>query len=84
MSASDLVPRVLLLITDLERENAELQVQLKEQEDERLLVQITGPNRTPIYYEGSLKNGASGPGRNEWCHFNEDDEGNTNNNGILL
>jgi len=57
--ASDLVPRVVLLVTDLERENAELKSELNEQEDERLLVQITGPNRTPIHYEGSLKDGHS-------------------------
>jgi len=64
MSASDLVPHVVLFVTGLERENAELKSQLKEQksqlkerEDKQLLVQITGPNRTPIYYEGSMKNG---------------------------
>jgi len=66
MSASDLVPRVVLFISDMEGENDELKAQLKakesqlkEQENERLLVQITGPNRTPIYYEGSMKNGYS-------------------------
>ena len=91
MSASDLVPRVVFFVTNLERENAELKLQLKEQEsqlqeqeDKQLLVQITGPNRTPIYYEGSLKNGEASPQRTEWCHFDEDDEGNTNNHDILL
>ena len=53
MSASDLVPHVVLLVTDLERENAELKSHLKEQEVKQLRVQITGPNRTPIHYEGS-------------------------------
>jgi len=71
MSASDLVPRVVLFVTDLERKNAALQLQLqgqesqfKEQEDKQLLVQITGPNRTPIHYEGSLKHGF--PHRGTW------------------
>mmetsp|Transcript_29904 Transcript_29904/g.30419 ORF Transcript_29904/g.30419 Transcript_29904/m.30419 type:complete len:219 (+) Transcript_29904:287-943(+) len=87
MSASDLVPRVVLFVTDLERKNAALQLQLqgqesqfKEQEDKQLLVQITGPNRTPIYYEGSLKHGGSGPAG--WIHF--DNEGNNNDNLLPL
>jgi len=76
MSASDLVPRVVLFLTDLKRENDELKSQAKEQEDQQLLVQITGPNRTPIHYEGSLKNGQS-YGDNYW-RFDFDQ-----NNGVV-
>mmetsp|Transcript_22863 Transcript_22863/g.25472 ORF Transcript_22863/g.25472 Transcript_22863/m.25472 type:complete len:224 (-) Transcript_22863:102-773(-) len=84
-TASDLVPRIVLCVTDLERKNTELQLQLQEQEDERLLIQITGPNRSPIYYERSLKDGGPGLGRHEWCNdFDKEDEGNTNNNNDIL
>ena len=80
MSASDLVPRVMLFVSDLERKNAELKSQLKEQEDKQLLVQLTGPNGTPIHYEGSLKDGYSVFDR-LWCF---DVEGILNNDVLQL
>jgi len=56
MSASDLAPRIVLVVTDdLEQENVEIKSQLKEQEDNQLLVQITGPNGTPIHSKVQLK-----------------------------
>ena len=79
MSASDLVPRVVLLVTDLKQENDELKSQMKEQEDKQLLVQITGPNRTPIHYEGSLKNGFSNGAVDSLWQLDFED----NHNGVV-
>ena len=57
MSGSDLAPFVAAVLRDevvdeLIKENNEL----KSRENKHLLVQITGPNGTPIHYEGSFKN----------------------------
>ncbi|OEU09128.1 hypothetical protein FRACYDRAFT_249041 [Fragilariopsis cylindrus CCMP1102] len=56
MSASDSAPLVAAILNDrtvagLIQENNEL----KSRENERLLVQITGTNGTPVHYEGSFK-----------------------------
>lgn len=54
-------------MADLKRENNELRALV----EDRLLIHITGPQGTPIYYEGSLKNGSSPDSGMLWNFFLE-------------
>ena len=61
MSGLDLAPFVAAVFEDgavagLLQENDELKSRLTESKNERLVVQVTGKNGSPIHYEGSLKN----------------------------
>jgi hypothetical protein len=63
MSGSDLAPFIAAVLRDrtvdeMKNEIDGLQSKLKDQEDERLQVQITGEDGSPVYYEGSMKNGS--------------------------
>ena len=52
---SDLVPFVAAIIRDKTVDDMKDELEkMKEQRDRQFLVQITGPNGTPIYYHGSL------------------------------
>jgi hypothetical protein len=67
---SDLAPFVAAVLkdgtmADLKSDYDELRLLL----EERLLVQITGPNGTPVHYEGSLKNSSSAPSGTLWNFF---------------
>ncbi|OEU06660.1 hypothetical protein FRACYDRAFT_265801 [Fragilariopsis cylindrus CCMP1102] len=62
MSGSDLAPFVAAVLNDrtvagLIQENNGLQSRLTESEKERLVVEVTGQNGSPIYYKGSMRNG---------------------------
>lgn len=61
MSGSDLAPFIGAVLRDttideMKNEIDELRSTLTEYVDERLLVQITGKNGTPVHYETSFKN----------------------------
>lgn len=73
---SDLAPFVAAVlrdrtVTELKKENDEL----RQKVDQFVKVQVTGPKGTPIYYEGSLKNGYDTPtGTGYWidlCHCDD-------------
>jgi len=72
MSLSDMASFVAAVLkdgtmADLKRENNELRALV----EDRLLIHITGPQGTPIYYEGSLKNGSSPDSGMLWNFFLE-------------
>jgi len=85
VSISDLVPLVVAVLKDqaVADENEELRQQLNDQINERLLVQVTGPNGTPVFYQASLKDGGTCSedeyGYKAWMvHFGKKEDG-TNN-----
>ena len=59
ISGSDLAPFVAVIPIDRTLEDIQNDIELlNEPLDERLLVQITGRDGTPVHYEGSMKNGS--------------------------
>jgi hypothetical protein len=89
MSGSDLAPFVAVVLRDstvdkLKNENDGLRELL----DERLLLQITGQDGSPIHYETSMKNGTSKQGDNErdlWVvnMIGSDNKENTFNDNVI-
>jgi len=72
MSLSDMASFVAAILkdgtmADLKNENIELRALV----EDRLLVHVTGPNGTPIYYEGSLRDGSSPDSGMLWNFFLE-------------
>jgi len=90
-SISDLVPLVVAVLQDqavIDKVD-ELQQQLNDQINERLLLQVTGPNGTPVYYQGSLNDGGTcvsdqGDGEVWIVYFGKKQDNNNNNNTIVV
>ena len=85
MSGSDLAPFVAAVLNDrtvagMIQENNEL----KSRENERLLVQITGKNGTPIYYEESLKNAGRNRDDQIFLRFNIGSRADLTTDGLPL
>ena len=85
-SISDLAPFVAAVlkdktVTDLTRENEEL----RQREEERLLVEITGRGGTPVHYQASLKDGHPHPWLSDrWIVNFEQKEENENGEDVGL
>ncbi|OEU14383.1 hypothetical protein FRACYDRAFT_240923 [Fragilariopsis cylindrus CCMP1102] len=85
-SISDLAPFVAAVlkdktVTDLTRENEEL----RQREEERLLVEITGRGGTPVHYQASLKDGHPHPWLSDrWIVNFEQKEENENGEDVDL
>ena len=84
-SISDLAPFVAAVlkdktVTDLTRENEEL----REREEERLLVEITGRGGTPVYYQTSLKDGKTHPFQSDIWNVCFKQKKNENGEDIVL
>ena len=84
-SISDLAPFVAAVlkdktVTDLTRENEEL----REREEERLLVEITGRGGTPVYYQTSLKDGKTHPFESDLWNVCFKQKKNENGEDIVL
>ena len=80
MSGSDLAPFVAAVLKDrtvaeMIQENNELKSKLTDRDNERLLVEVTGQDGSPIYYEESFKNAERYRGDHIFLGFDNDGSG---------